>query len=160
SCRVVQSTALDQASPAKDGVEGGAELVGYRGEELVLRSIEHFGFAARLLLLPQQQGSLLFQASSLADVACHLRGADDTAQGIFDRRHGDRHVEESTILGDSYGLEVIDALTSPDARQHPILFCSPIVGNDQRDVSSDRFLGRPAKGSLRRSIPGRNDAVA
>src|SRR5262249_44912101 len=68
SCRVVQSTALDQASPAKDGVEGGAELVGYRGEELVLRSIEHFGFAARLLLLPQQQGSLLFQASSLADV--------------------------------------------------------------------------------------------
>src|SRR5215475_1011856 len=84
----------------------------------------------------------------------------NTARGISDRRDGDRHVEESTILGNSYGLEVIDTLTSPDAREHPILFGSPIGGNDQRDVSSDRFLGRPSKGSLRRWIPGCDDAVA
>ena len=130
-----------------------------RGEELVFRSIEHFGFVARLLFLPQQHGSLLFQAPSLADVTRHLGSADDTARGISDRRDGDRHVEESTILGNSYGLEVIDTLTSPDAREHPILFGSPIGGNDQRDVSSDRFLGRPSKNSLRRRIPGRDDAV-
>ena len=66
---------------------------------------------------------------------------------------------ELAILGHTNGLEVVDALTPPDLREH-LVFLRPSLGrNDQRDVLTDRLLGRPAEQSLGRRVPRADDAV-
>jgi len=150
---------MARARPAEDRVQRCTELVRDGGEQLVLRGVEGFGLLARLLLARQQQSPLVLQAPPLGDVARDLRGAHDVAGGVPDGRHRDRHVDEPPVLGATHGLEVIDPLAPPDAREHVVLFRPPILGNDQRDGAADGLRRRPAESPLGGGVPGCDDAV-
>src|SRR5262249_52953694 len=63
-------------------------------------------------------GNPTFQPPSLGNVASDLRGADDRAYTVANRRDRQRDFERSTILRYPYGLKMLDALTLPDAREN------------------------------------------
>ncbi len=52
--------ALQHPSPPIDGIEGSPQLIGERGEELILAAIEHLGLHARCLLTLQEGLASLF----------------------------------------------------------------------------------------------------
>src|SRR4029079_19198042 len=54
-------------------------------------------------------GDRILQLSTLGDVAGDLRGADDRALAVTDRRDRQRDIERSPILRDAHGLVVLDA---------------------------------------------------
>ena len=53
--RLVEAAAAKQPHPAENRVQRRAQLVGNRGDELVLAAAERFGFTARCLLLLEQR---------------------------------------------------------------------------------------------------------
>ncbi len=101
----------------------------------------------------------MFELLALGDVARDLRGADDAAGGIENRRHGDGNGKRRAVFPLAHGLEVIDALSAPDARQHLIFFALAIRGNEQPDRLADNLVRRVLKHPLRRTIPRLDDAV-
>ena len=151
--------AAQHLRPSQDRIEGSPQLMGQRGEELVLRPVGGFRLLPSRLLELEQLLTLLFDPPPLRDVARDLGGADDAPPGIPDGRHRDRHVDETAVLGDSHGFEVVDALASPEAGEHLVLFCPPLLGDDQGDVAPHRLFRRPAEHPFRRGIPAGDDAV-
>ena len=73
--------------------------------------------------------------------------------GVLDGRHRDRHVDEPAVLGAADGLEMVDTLAAPDAREHAVLLLAPILRNDERDVPADGLGRRPAEGALGGGVP-------
>ena len=131
--------------PAKDGVQGGPQLVRHGGEQLILGAVESFRLLPSLLLAREQAGALLLDTPALRDVTGDLRGAHDASVRVPDGRHRDRHGTELSILGYANGLEVVDALTPPEPRQH-LVFLRPSLGrDDEGDRLADRLRFRPAE---------------
>src|SRR5581483_8774182 len=139
--------------PAKQTLGGAVPRRDDSAERLadddVIRGIDDGGEPRQRELVP----------ASVTDVAGDLRGADDAAGGVPDRGHGDGDVYEPAVLGDAHGLEVIHALAAPELREHLVLFGVPLGGNDERDVTADRFCRRPSEQTLGGPVPGGDDAV-
>jgi hypothetical protein len=149
---------LDRAREAEhlggggDGGERIAQLVAEHGEEVVLRAVGRLRFL-------QEQRALGLAALEARDVARDLRRTDDRPAGVTYRRHGERNGEPPPVLRLPHGLEVVDGLAAAKAGEHVVLFGAPLGGNDERDVTADRFGGGVAEHPLGRSIPGDDDAV-
>src|SRR6202044_402481 len=63
------------------------------------------------------------------------------------------------MLALSNGLEMVDAFSSPDARENRPLFVLPVLWNDNRDGLADGLSGGVAEDTLRASIPTGDNAV-
>ena len=69
-----------------------------------------------------QRLQVVLNPFSFSDVAGAFGRADDLSRDIFDRRHGQRHLNLTPIFAQAHGLEVIDALPSSDFVQDECLF--------------------------------------
>ena len=94
----------------------------------------------------------------LGDVARDLRGADDPAVGIPERRDGRGNVDALSVGADPDGLEVIDTLAAPDAREDSRFLPLPLRREDHQHRPTDRLLRGVSKESLRPGIPRGDDA--
>jgi hypothetical protein len=97
--------------PLGGAVEERDESLGIGGDHRVADAAERD--PKPLLLRPQRP----FRAPDLGDVAGDLGDADDLAVRSPYRRDRQRHVDPSAVLRDAHGVEVLDALASPDPRQ-------------------------------------------
>src|ERR1700758_1174707 len=57
------------------------------------------------------------------------------------------------------GLEMVDTLSSSDARQNFQLFAVPVFGNDNCNGTTNRLLGSVAEDTLGPFIPACDDAI-
>src|SRR5438874_624439 len=127
--------------------------------------------AVQILALADRAGDLLEQAEPcelrlelalmslpLGDVARDLRGADDPAAGILERRDGRGNIDTRSVRADPDGLEVIDTLAAPDARQDFRFLPLPLRREDHQHRPTDRLLRGVSKESLRPGIPRGDDA--
>src|SRR5207244_3760937 len=109
--------------------------------------------AVQILALADRAGDLLEQAEPcelrlelalmslpLGDVARDLRGADDPAAGILERRDGRGNIDTRSVRADPDGLEVIDTLAAPDARQDFRFLPLPLRREDHQHRPTDRLL--------------------
>ena len=97
------------------------ELVGEHGQELVLPAVG---------LLPLGLDELL-----LRDVAADLRGPDDAARGVPDRRDGERDVDDGPVLPPPPGLVVVDLLAPADPAQDLRHVLDQLGRHEHRDVA-------------------------
>src|SRR3546814_5168175 len=96
---------------------------------------------------------------SLGDVAGDLRRAGDLPLAILDRRHGQRDVDQASVLALPNGFIMVGALAAPDARQDLRFLVLMIRWNQDQDRLADDLVGRIAEEPLRTLIPARDDAV-
>ncbi len=157
--RRVKATALQHPSPSIDGVQGRPQFVRQRREELVLAAIEVFGFRASGLLTLEERLPSVLEDALRRDVARDLRSADDGAPPVSYGRHRNRHIEELTVLALTDGLEVVNAVAPPKAREHPPFFLTILFRDDQGDVLPDGLGGSPSKDALRGAVPGRDHPI-
>jgi hypothetical protein len=127
-------------------------LAGYRldGRQRVLDAVVE---------LLDQQALQLLGLPSFGDVAGHLRRPDHIAEMIAQRRHCQRHIDATAILGYAYGFVVIDALAQRQVRQDASLVLVQLWRNDQRDRPADRLFRLVAEDAHGASIPRRDDAI-
>src|SRR5205807_80213 len=121
-----------------DSGERVAQLVREHGNELVLADIG-------LAQLADQRVQLGVEALALGDVARDLRGADDAALRIANRRDRERDVDQPAILRAAHGLEVVHRLAAAHLGEHHVFLGAALFGNDECDVSANRFLGAVAE---------------
>ena len=129
-----------------------AQLVREHGNELVLADIG-------LAQLADQRVQLGVEALALGDVARDLRGADDAALRIANRRDRKRDVDQPAILRAAHGLEVVHRLAIAHLGEHHVFLGAALFGNDERDVPANRVLGAVAEHALGAAVPGLDDAV-
>ena len=96
---------------------------------------------ADLALEQSVLGFLQRQLSALAigDVAKDVRGADDFAPGVPERRDRQGNIEALAIPGQANGLVVIDALAGSDPRQYRHFLVHTVGRNEERDRPPDDF---------------------
>ena len=147
---------------------GGRQLgggVGHRLHDLVAIEIgrddradvvERFGDGGVLL---QQPHPLRFRLLERRDIARDLRGADDRAGVVADRRDGQRDVERPAVLGDPHGLEMLDALAAAQPREDVVFFGLPLGRDQHPDRPADELVGRIAEQPLGGGVARLNDAV-
>lgn len=104
-----------------------------------------------------RQRRLEFFAS--ANVSHDLGSADDFAFAVLQGRDGERYVDPSPILRETYCVEVIDALTAPQLLQEVLLLLVELGWDDRQDgLTDDLGLGVPEE-AFRGLIPGGDPAV-
>jgi hypothetical protein len=86
-----------------------------------------------MLGLTPKNGDLLFAALSLGYVAGNFRCADDFAGRISDRGYGQRNIGRASVLADTDGFIVIDALATSDLLQNLGFFLVAVRWNQDRD---------------------------
>ena len=143
---------VQQAHGAADGAERVAQLVTQHGQELVLGAIDP-------LRLEQPRRDLPLDPLLVRDVAGRLGGADDPAERVAHRRHGERDLDERAVLAAAHGLEVVHRLSATDAPQDVGLLAMSIGRDDQQDGLADRLGRGIAEQSLGPAIPGGDDPV-
>ena len=68
-------------------------------------------------------------------------------------------MNETAVLVDADGLEVIHAFAEAQAGEDGRLFVDAIGRHKDGDRFADDFVGGPAEDALRTGVPGLNDAV-
>src|SRR4029079_17883254 len=69
-----------------------------------------------------QNALQFFGALFFRDVARDLRGADDLAALVVERRDGERNIDAPPVLGDAHRFKMIDVLAARDLPQdRPLL---------------------------------------
>lgn len=95
----------------------------------------------------------------LSDIAGDLRGADNLAVVVPERRDGQRYVHDRSVLAPACRLEVIYALAPLQTFKNLLLFIVPLWGHNDKNGFPDCLLGRIAVKALRPVIPARNTPV-
>src|SRR4051812_32737344 len=85
---------------------------------------------------------------SFGDVTSDLRGPDDHALCVPDRRDRQRYLNQTAILAAANGLEMIDPLAAAQAFENPWFLVLAVLGNQDGDRLSDHLLGPVAKESF------------
>src|SRR5262249_7009267 len=93
------------------------------------------------------------------DVAGNFCDADDAALGITDRRHRERNIETTAVLGYAHGLEMLETLAAADSRKDLVLLGLPIRRNEHANRVADQFGGGVPKELFRPRVARLNDAV-
>ena len=93
------------------------------------------------------------------DVARNFRRTDNLAVLIPHRRHGERYVDEATVLAAADGFKMIDALAAPDASENDWLLVLQILRDDDGDRFADDLLRRITEQPSGARIPADDDAV-
>ena len=104
-------------------------------------------------------GDSRLRALPLGDVARDLRRANHPSVLVANRRDGERDVEQRAVLALPHGLEVIDALVTPDSREHFVFLRAPLLWDDQGDRPANHLVGGVAEHLLRGAVPALDDAV-
>jgi hypothetical protein len=78
----------------------------------------------------------------LTDIACDLRGTDDDACRVSDRRHGYGDGETDAVLSAAYRFEMLDALIAADTVENRVLFVLMTLRNDEAYRLTNRFSCR------------------
>src|SRR5439155_277363 len=86
------------------------------------------GSRAGRLLGREKPGALRLGAEPLADAAGGLRGADDAAVGVPDRRHRQRDVDQGSVLPETHGLHVLDRVPAAAAAHDSALPTNDAAG--------------------------------
>ena len=132
-----------------NGSKGVAQLVGEERQELILAAIrvaQGFFALAQYLLHPASpifalaQG--LFGSLAFGDVAGNLGGTDDDAARVSDRRHRERDGDARAILGETYGVEMVDAIAASQPLQYARLLLMKFRRNHDGDRLPDGFCAR------------------
>ena len=114
---------------------------------------------AQLLRVGRVFAGLLQQPRALGDVARDLRGADNRACFIADRRNGKGNGAGCAVFPEADGLVVIHLLPAADLGHHLVFLVLKIRGNEDADRLADRFLGGVTEDFLGARIPRSDDAV-
>ena len=77
----------------------------------------------------------------------------------MDRRNGQQHGNDRSILSPPLGLQVFHLLTALNALHHTFFFGEVVLGDDEPDRLPDRFSRAVSKHSLRRTIPRRDAKI-
>src|SRR4029079_3325384 len=96
---------------------------------------------------------------ALGYFASNFRCADDLALGVFDRRNGQRNVNEASVLALANGFVVFDALAVTNSLDDRFFLLLAIRLNKNRNPLTDDFLSQIAKNVLGTAVPARDDAV-
>ncbi len=99
------------------------------------------------------------RAFLIGDVARDLRGADHPARRVAHGRDGERHVHQTPVLGDAYGLEVFHPHAVADARDDLVFLGLAFGRNEHADRLADEFMGRIAEQTLRGGVARADGAV-
>src|SRR5512144_3330548 len=83
--------------------------------------------------LPQQQLLPALPVFPLADVAGNLRGADDLSVRVAYGRHGERNLDETSVLAATHGIVVVDFLAHAEFGKNPGHLLLPPRPRAQRD---------------------------
>src|SRR5579863_4605197 len=90
---------------------------------------------------------------TLGDVAGDLRGADDSALRILDRRDAERNVHSASVFTHADRLVILDAFAAANPAENDRFLVLPIFRNENRHGLADRFFGRIAKEPGRTLVP-------
>jgi hypothetical protein len=112
-----------------------------------------------VLCFPSQGRDLLLISLLLGNIPRDLRCADNLAFGIFNRRKGQRNSDQAAMLALSNGLEMVDTLSSSDARQNFTLFALPVFRDHNCNGLTDRLFSGEAKDALGTPVPACDNAV-
>src|SRR3954454_20088710 len=107
----------------------------------------------------REQALQLFSLLALADVATHLRCANDRSRFIAQWRHRHRHVDAPPVLGDADGLVMMNALAASQTREYLLLLSVQIGRNDAGDVLPDHFVRLIPEYVGRARIPGGDSSI-
>ena len=118
------------------------------GEEFVLHAVGRFGLGPGGLGGGEQPLPLRLGPLAVGDVAGDLRGPDDRAVGVADRRDGERDVDDAPVLGDALGLEVLDPLAPADALQDAVHVLGMVRRHQGGDGLADDLGGGVAEDPL------------
>ena len=106
-----------------------------------------------------EQGSIALGALAIRDFTGDLGSSDNTAGRIFDWRDSQGDVDDGTVLALANGIEMLNPFAATDAGEDLVLFRLTILGDNQRDMASDGFLGAIAEGTFGGLVPAVDDAV-
>ena len=135
--RRARGTRAQRHHPARDG-------------EQVLDAVAH---------LSEQKVLLFLGSPELGDVPGDFRRPDDPALGILDGRHGQRNLDQSSVLAPTNGFIMIDALAATDAVDNRGFLVEAVRRNHDRDRFADDLFGRIAEQPRRAPVPTGDDAV-
>src|ERR1700684_4115198 len=94
-----------------------------------------------------------------ADIARDLRGADDGAVRIFDRRNTERNFNQAAVFANPNRFVMIDPLTTTDTIKDFWLLIVTIFRDEKHDRLADHLFGGIAEEPLRANVPTLDDAV-
>ena len=78
---------------------------------------------------------------------------------IINWRHGQRDIEQRSILAAAHGFVVLEALAATDAFQNSRFFILTVRRNQNRNGFSDDFVGPVAEKMLGSFVPTRDFSV-
>src|SRR5690606_14563555 len=93
------------------------------------------------------------------DVARNLRGADDAAVAVPQRRDGEGNIGKRAILALARGLEVFDLFPALDALEDGRLLVFALRRQEQVDRPADRLRGGVSIQAFRARVPGADDCA-
>src|SRR5580700_318796 len=114
---------------------------------------------AELAQLAFDAVALMFGLFARGDVAGNLRGADDGAVRVPDRRDAERNRNAAAVFALPDGLVVIEAVAAPDALDDPRLLVLQLLRNQDGDRLADDVFGGVAEQALGGAVPADDDAV-
>ena len=147
---------FEDAGPADDGVEGGADFVGKGGEEEVLGAAGGFGLAAECGFAGEEGFAFALEGLALGDVA---DAALDDFAGVFIVEVGDEFdVALRTVLGFEDQVVVADLTGVLQVTEH--IVAGGFVGKDAKlpEFPADHFLAGIA-GEFGHELVGIGDAA-
>src|SRR5215831_13424758 len=95
----------------------------------------------------------------LSDVSSDFGCADYLASPVLHRRHGNRNVDERSVLAATYGLIVFDSLALADAPENVGFLVVTIRWDECENWRADHLLRSIAKETLGPLIPAGDNAV-
>jgi len=151
---------LENLSPAEDGVERGAQLVGERGEEFVLEAAGALGLGAGGAFAFEEAFAFRGGGVAFGDIAHDLGEADATALRVRERDHLPGNEETDTAFLD---VPTIVAGASGGLGGGAFVLGNTfgaIFGSEQ-DVAgaAENFVGGVAEEALGAGVPVRDEAV-
>src|SRR3546814_17166551 len=102
---------------------------------------------------------MLLGPAPLGDVARDLRRADYPAVAVLDRRYRQGNVDQAAVLAPAHGLEMLDALATPDPPQDLRFLVQPLLRQQDGDRPAARLVLREAEQPLGTGVPTHDRAV-
>ena len=109
--------------------------------------------------LAKEQFQPLLRPFTFGNIARNFRSANDFATFVFDWRHGQGNIYETTILCLPDRLVVIDAFAPPDSAKDEGFFVMPIHWDEKGDRLPHRFFRGVAEEKLGAAVPARDDPI-
>src|ERR1700722_3876266 len=96
---------------------------------------------------------------SLRYIPRDFRRPNDLAGGVLEWRDCHGNLNQASVFAPSYGVEGLDALSTPDAFKDVGFFVLPIRRNEEGDRFADNLICCITKDSLSPAVPAGDDAI-